>query len=108
MTLPNYRLIYPTDAETRFSYCKRLEDEGHEEMFIRKVLRVHWAMQIEEFGDFFEDFRRARMRHVELVYEMQPTRSAYSFALKMSKNLGIPHSRAAEWVDEFNKNRAAG
>ena len=107
MTSPNYRFLYPTDTETRHSYCKRLEDDGHDEMFIRKALRIHWGMELQEFGAFFEDYPEARMRHVAVLYRIRPTRTAYSFALKLSRNLGISQNQAEKWIERFHKSRKA-
>ena len=107
MNKPDYRLLFPKTDETCQSYCKRLEDDGHEEMFIRKALRVHWGMELSEFGAFFEDYPEARMRHVEMLHKMRPTRTDYSFALKLAKNLGISQNQASVWIDRFHNHRKA-
>jgi hypothetical protein len=99
--LQDYRELYPATEEKRLEFCRRLETGGHEEMFIRKALKFHFSMKIEEFGDFFEDFEDARFRHLKLLDELEPNRNSYSFALKVSRNLGIPIERAEHWVRAF-------
>jgi len=64
-------------------------------------------MELSEFGAFFEDYPQARMRHVEVLHKMRPTRTDYSFALKLGKNLGISQSEATVWIERFHKNRKA-
>lgn len=67
-------------------------------MLIRKGLNLHFAMQLEEFGDFFENFKEARLRHLVLLKRLAPNRTDYSFARKVSKNLGISQERAEDLV----------
>lgn len=87
--------------------CSRLEDNSHDEMFIRKALRVHWDMELSEFGVFFEGYPEARMRHVEVLHKMRPARTEYALALKLSKNLGISQSQATVWIERFHNHRKA-
>lgn len=101
----NYRTLFPTEGEDRSSYCSRLENDGHEEMFIRKALRVHWGMELSTFSDFFEGYPDARMRHIALVHSLKPTRTNYSLALKLAKNLGISLSQVEIWVERFQQSR---
>ncbi|ASP33142.1 hypothetical protein [Labrenzia sp. VG12] len=109
MSKSDYGLLFPKADATCQSYCKRLEDDGHAELFIRKALRVHWSMALSEFGAFFEDFPEARMREVAALYEKKhPNRTDHSFALSLSKNLGISQSQASDWIGRFHKRGNAG
>lgn len=104
MPLPDIRLLLPKTGETQEMYCQRLQDDGHEEMFIRKGLRFHFAMPLEEFGDFFDNFKEARLRHMASLKQLAPNRTDYSFARKVSRNLGISQERAEDLVQIFKEN----
>lgn len=105
MTLPDYRLLRPFDDETAVQYAQRLERDGHEEMFIRMALRTHFQMEIREFAVFFEDFPKARLRHLAKLYDRAPNRTDYAFARKVAGNLGIDQDRANYWVKLFREAR---
>ncbi|SEB67870.1 hypothetical protein [Rhodobacter sp. 24-YEA-8] len=102
MNLANdYRALRPNSDEDRMSYALRLQKDGFEEMFIRKALRCHFQMKIEDFPVFFEGFEEARLGHVALLLQIGPNRSDYSLARKISKNLGIAPAHAEALVIRF-------
>ena len=101
MPSSSLQLLLPKTGETRETYCRRLNDQGLEEMLIRKGLRLHFSMKIEEFGEFFDDYKDARLRHLTLLLQRQPNRTDYSLARKVSKNLGISQERAEYWVNTY-------
>lgn len=103
MTLLDYQNMQPEPGEDTKSYCLRLEQDGHEEMFIRKALRMHFSMKIDEFGAFFEDYELARLRHLAMLKQIHPNRNSYSLKLKVRKNLGISEERANYWVKRFEE-----
>lgn len=105
MPLTDIRLLIPEKGETQEMYCQRLQDDGHEEIFIRKGLRFHFAMPLEEFGDFFDNFKEARLRHVALLKQLAPNRTDYSLARKVSRNLGISQERAEVLVQIYKDNK---
>ena len=59
MERPSYQSLIPRESESKEIYAKRLEDDGHEEMFIRKALGHHFRMQLDAFGEFFEPFEKS-------------------------------------------------
>ncbi|WP_171176063.1 hypothetical protein [Ruegeria sp. HKCCD8929] len=103
MKLPDYKELPPHAGERATEYCARLELNGFEEMFIRKALRYHLGMQVEEFGAFFNGFEQARLRHLTMLSRMSPNRTEYSFTKKVSKNLGISEQLASQWVARFEE-----
>lgn len=104
MPSPDMRHLLPKAGETKETYSQRLQDQGYEEMFIRKGLRLHFSMQLDEFVDFFDDFKEARLRHLELLMELEPDRTDYSLSRKVSKNLGISKEQADDLVQDFRCN----
>ncbi len=96
-----YREEHPLAAESKQDYARRLESEGHDEMFIRKGLRQHFSMELKELGDFCEEFEIARLRHLAEVAKLHAYPDEKAFVLKVSKNLGISVDRAEQWVKRF-------
>ncbi len=104
----DYRKERPRVEESERDYARRLEGEGHDEMFIRKALRAHFLIELRELADFFEDFQIARMRHVAMVAKLRRYPNDDAFADKVSKNLGIELSRAEELVRRFRSSETGG
>lgn len=48
----SYDELHPIGTETKETYCQRLQDEGHEEAFIRKALATHYEMPVSEMAAF--------------------------------------------------------
>ena len=96
--MSDYRKMHPKSQETEHAYARRLEVEGYDEMFIRKAIRAHFSVGIQELGDFFEDYPLARMRHVAAVAKLRDYPSDRALAIKLSKNLGIEVECADELV----------
>ena len=91
----------PLNGETLHSYCQRLQDLGQEEMSIRKGASKHFGLSINEMGEFFTEFREARLRHIRMLIEMEPNRTEYSLMKKVSKNLGIADQEAASLISSI-------
>lgn len=106
MAARDYRELPPVGDETAVGYASRLERMACDEMFIRKGLRYHFAIEMAAFGDFFENFPAARLRHVRLLEILEPNRTRYSLVLKLSKNLGISRERAEHWIDLYEARRS--
>ncbi|MGL6209222.1 MAG: hypothetical protein ACRC14_05255 [Paracoccaceae bacterium] len=100
-TTIHYRTLPPASGEARDAYAYRLQQAGHEEMFIRKALRFHFAMKIDELPALFVALEPARLRHIALLATLQPGRTDYSLARKLSKNLGISIEIAEQMVAKF-------
>lgn len=100
----------PSPEEDREQYCSRLEASSFDETQIRKALRRHFEMSLEEMGDFFENYPEARIRHLTLLKEVYP--QGYNdddrLARKVSRDLGISRKRAEHWVKQVRQLDAAG
>ncbi len=103
MDAPDYRDLVPHSEENSESYCSRLEESGHCEMFIRKALSTHFIMDVDEFGDFFENFPSARFRHIAAVRRLQRYNRPDTFERKIAGGLGISSRRAAHWIKKFQE-----
>ncbi len=98
----------PNKDEDAIAFSRRLEIDGHDEMFIRIALRTHFNFEIGELGQFFEQFGQARLRHIALLTKIHPNRTTYSLEKKVAKNLGISEKQAKYWVAQFQKDRPIG
>ena len=103
MAIHEFTEYPPKASEDKVAYCKRLEALGFEEMWIRSALRVHFDLPLDGFGEFFEQFEIARLRHLTKLNKLSPNHTHYSMTLKVAKNLGITRERAEYWVTRFNQ-----
>lgn len=91
----------PRANETDLTYSKRLEQEGQREIYIRKALRAHFDMTIEEVIETCASLNRAR------GYELNVLRSRFSaltearFAYKIAQTLTIPKDEARDWAKKI-------
>lgn len=99
--MTDYRHMHPLEHETESAYAARLERDGFEEVFIRKALVTHFFMDAARFGRFFEDFEIARLRHVKLVFQIHPERTAAEAARQIAETLGLSEARAHYWVERY-------
>lgn len=90
--------LFPLNGETLHAYCQRLQELGQEEMSIRKGASEHFGLSVNEMGEFFTEFREARLRHIRMLIEMEPNRTEFSLIKKVSKNLGISDEEATSLV----------
>ncbi len=98
MDLERYDTLPPEVGESKRDYCLRLQEIGHEEMFIRKALAFHFHVQFSEFSAFFNEFELARLRHLTMLRHLASSRNEFSMMKKVSKNLGISEELAERWV----------
>lgn len=103
MSSERYDILPPDVGESKRDYCFRLQEIGHEEMFIRKALAYHFHVPIHDLGAFFNEFELARLRHLTLLRLIAPGRTEYSMVKKVSKNLGISEELAKRWVMHFKE-----
>ena len=97
----DYTKLIPDPSETKEEYCQRLEDDGHEEMLIRKALACHYKMKVSEMGAFFKHYELARLRHIQMLTEIAPNRTDYSLMKKVGKNLGLTDKEASCLIKRF-------
>lgn len=98
MDLERFDTLRPEVGKSKRDYCLRLQDMGHEEMFLRKAVAFHFHVQISELSAFFDEFELARLRHLTMLRLLAPNRSEFSMVKKVAKNLGISEELAKRWV----------
>ena len=101
MSVESYADLIPASGEQAMAYGRRLEADGHEEMFIRKALAHHFGMEVHEFAEFCESYETARLRHITMIRLLGPNRSEYSMVKKIGKNLGVSDEQARVWYERF-------
>lgn len=105
-TISEKEWIAPQRGETAIAYCKRLEDEGHELGLIRKGLAWHFEIPLEDISKLTSSCDLAKLRHIQMIVDLVPSRTDYSLTKKVSKNLGISDDEAALLVERFRKTDA--
>ncbi len=103
MSVESFDDYPPGNEEDQIEYCRRLEEIGHEEMFIKKALAHHYKLGNAVFSVPFDEFEIARLRHITMLRLLQPNRSDYSMTRKIRKNLGLDDDQAKAWLDRFKK-----
>jgi hypothetical protein len=98
----DYRSLPPAPKEDEHQYALRLQNAGFDEMFIRKALRFHFQMKIEEFPTFFEPFLQARLKYVRLLAALRPDQADSQLVRRVARNLGISAEGALRLVEEVN------
>lgn len=98
MSVESYNDLPPNVGESKRAYCLRLQELGHEEMFMRKALAYHFHVDLAEHAAFFNEFELARLRHLTMLRHLAPDRNHYSMVKKVAKNLGISEELAELWV----------
>jgi hypothetical protein len=93
----DYQSDAPKQNETQKAYAKRLEAEGQREIYIRKALREHYELAIEEIIQVCSELPEARNRELQDLRSRFPTLSENRFAWKISKSLTISKEVALVW-----------
>ncbi|GAA6182358.1 hypothetical protein NBRC116594_37960 [Shimia sp. NS0008-38b] len=101
MTLIDFKKLPPESRETKMTYCRRLEAQGYDEMFLRKALAFHYNMALEDMAPFLEQFPTARLRHIETLRKLHPNRTTYSLTIKLARNLGLSPEQASTWIEVY-------
>jgi len=104
----DYRKETPLGSEKKEAYARRLEAEGQEEMFIRKALRAHYAMEISELSDFMTPYQDARLRHVRQLMKLRDYPSPQALYKKVSGSLDVSLDEAERLVRLVHSNDGAG
>ena len=93
----DYQSDVPKQDETQKVYAKRLEAEGQREIYIRKALREHWGLTIEETILACSELPEARNRELQDLRSRFPTLSENRFAWRISRSLTISKEDALVW-----------
>ena len=93
----DYQSDVPKQNETQKAYAKRLEAEGQREIYVRKALRAHWGLTIEETISACSELPEARNRELLDLRSRFPTLSENRFAWRISRSLTISKEDALVW-----------
>lgn len=95
--MTDYQSDIPKQNETPKAYAKRLEAEGQREIYIRKALREHCGLAIEEIILVCSELPEARNRELLDLRSRFPTLSENRFAWRISRSLTISKEDALVW-----------
>jgi len=87
----------PKQGETQKAYAKRLEAEGQREIYVRKALREHWGLTVEETILACSALPEARNRELQDLRSRFPTLSENRFAWRISRSLTLSKEDALVW-----------
>lgn len=87
----------PNPSEGQEVYARRLEKDGEREYTIRKALRDHFDLPIDDVIAICGDLPTARQREVADLRARFPDLNENRFAWKISKTLTIPKDDALTW-----------
>ena len=87
----------PNPTETQETYARRLEKDGEREYTIRKALRDHFDLAIEDVIAICGDLPTARNREIRNLRTRFPDLNENRFAWKISKTLTFPTEDALTW-----------
>jgi len=88
----------PNAGEDLATYTKRLEAEGQREIYIRKALRTHFDLKIDEAIAACSELSAARHLELKELRGRFPDMNENRLAWKISKTLTIPKEDARVWA----------
>ena len=88
----------PNADEDQSAYGKRLEAEGQRELYIRKALRAHFGLTIDETITACGGLPAARLLELKALRGRFPALNENRLAWKISKSLTIPKEDALIWA----------
>jgi len=88
----------PDMGESKTAYGKRLQKEGQRELYIRKALREHFDLSIDETIRQCKALPKARLLELKELRKRFPDLNENRLAWKISKSLTIPKEDALKWA----------
>jgi hypothetical protein len=87
----------PRPSETQETYVARLNGEGFRELYIRKALRTHFSLSIEQVIEACNQAPQARELEIRKLRETFPNLNENRLAWRISRSLTIPKEDALTW-----------
>ncbi|MDJ0613230.1 MAG: hypothetical protein QNJ29_06095 [Rhizobiaceae bacterium] len=100
---PEYPEKLPLADESLEAYGTRLEREGYELMYIRKALRCHYELSLPEAVNATDQMATAKLRHIEWLLELFPSRSRKWMIKKISGNCDVSVKEAEQILEKFER-----
>lgn len=88
----------PMGNETELNYGKRLQKQGQRELYIRKALREHFALDINEAIAVCDKLPTARLLELRELRARFPDLNENRLAWKISKSLTLSKPDALTWA----------
>ncbi len=96
--MSDYESDTPDTGESKTAYGKRLQKEGQRELYIRKALREHFGLTIDETIRQCKELPKARLLELKELRKRFPDLNENRLAWKISKSLTIPKEDALKWA----------
>ena len=96
--MSDYQLDKPDVGESKANYGKRLQSEGQRELYIRKALREHFGLSIDETIAICAKLPAARLQELKELRSRFPDLNENRLAWKISKSLTIDKADALTWA----------
>lgn len=96
--MSDYLTDTPQTDEGRHAYGQRLQKQGQRELYIRKALRTHFGLGIDEVIAICADLPKARLLELKQLRKQFPDLNENRLAWKISKTLTIPKEDALVWA----------
>lgn len=93
----------PDANETELSYGKRLQKQGQRELYIRKALRAHFALDIHAAIAVCDKLPTARLLELKELRKRFPELNENRLAWKISKSLTLTKQDALAWAQTLIK-----
>ncbi len=94
----NYSENAPASGEDQTAYVKRLEAEGYREIYIRKALREHFDLPVQEVIQACAGLSVARELELKDLRARFPTLNENRLTWKISESLTISKDDARIWA----------
>jgi len=99
--MSDYLMDKPDVGESAAAYGKRLQAEGQRELYIRKALRTHLELNIDEVIAICGKLPAARLLELKQLRGRFPDLTENRLAWKISKSLTIPKEDALVWAKKL-------
>ena len=91
----------PNANESKLAYGKRLQAQGLRELYIRKALRAHFELEIDETIAICAKLPGARFLELQQMRRRFPDLNENRLAWKISKSLTISKEDALGWAQKL-------
>lgn len=91
----------PSPDQSPANYAKRLESDGQRELYIRKAMRAHFGLDINETIAICAELPTARLLELKKLRQRFPELNENRLAWKISKSLTLPKPEALNWAQKL-------
>jgi len=91
----------PKAHEGRNAYAERLQKEGQRELYIRKALKAHFGLSIDETIAACAALPKARLLELRALRGRFPDLNENRLAWKISKSLTLSKEDSLKWAQKL-------